>query len=498
MESYEEQYTRLLNEIEKLARSFLEAKFNSLQELWDIEIALVNYQSGLWKAIDSEQAIQQEAKRKKAEIVSTKRGEWIPQAQQLDAKIKQADDRIKIYQHAHQLSRQLGDAFAWGILGDWLLPLTKKPSGPTHDGHNLPKDHGLTGMLAIAQSLSAVGAGFPILHDITNCLCIGDITFYSPDKDHSTIEVKTHLKDQSEGNLTLDVETHIIALKGSNDINKWRIIDERIPKSPSFSDKADERVRSQYSNQQSPRKKRQIERMGEAKVWQSTPVNQVCELANHSKGITIDYQPDETTHNWQIVRELIIKARVDGIASCAVDNALVYVVIYQNSPLTYPWSKDPLKSIVRSSDKVIADTFSILYSEKEKNRLWIPNGSCPLDVIPFFLYSLPIDMIIDIMWGRLSIGVVANLGKIVAALEATGLEVKLPKDEKDFGQFFLPMSAQRVLPDGRIIQIELHQMRDLALKMFYEFLSLPGFVRLMSKVVKNLEEHVSKNEEQEI
>ena len=51
---------------------------------------------------------------------------------------------------------------------------------------------------------------------------------------------------------------------------------------------------------------------------------------------------------------------------------------------------------------------------------------------------------------------------------------------------------------NRIAKIELHQTRAFVLKMFYEFLSLPGFVRLMSKVVKNIEEHVSENGVQEI
>ncbi len=500
MESYEEQYSRLLNEIEKLARPLLEIKFNSIQELWQIETDLVNYQSTLQKAIASEQAIQREAKKKKTEIVSTKPEGWIAQVSQLDAEAKQADDRIKIYQHAYKLSRQLGDAFAWALLGDWLIPLTKKTPEPTHDGHELPKEHGLKGMLAIAESLCAAGAGFPILHDMTNCLCTGDITFYSPDCNHTTMEVKTHLIDQKGGILTLDVETHIPALINSDEAKKWRAIHDRIPKlpTPAFVSKADEQVAPPFRRQLDRRLKRQFERMRQAKIWQFAPPNQIVIFDDHKKGITIYNQQDENTYNWGIVRDLVIKARADGIASCAVDNAFVYTAVYKNSPPTYPWLQGLIQNVVQSSDTVIADTLSILYpaSEKEKNRLWVPVGVPTSDVLPFFLYPLPIDVIMDIMWGRLALAVVANLGKIVAALEEIGLDAKVPKSEKEFQSFFLPISATRSLADNTVVKIELHQMHTIGLKLIYEFLSLHGFVRLVAEMVKSAEEQASKQREQ--
>ncbi len=500
MESCEELYARLLNEIEKLARPFLEVKFTSIQELWQIEVDLVNYQSALQRAIDNEQIIQREVKGKKAGIVSTKPEGWIPQLQLLDAEVKQTDDRIKTYQHAYQLSRQLGDAFAWALLGDWLIPLTKKPSDPTHDGHGLPKEHGLKGMLAIAESLCAAGAGFPILHDMTNCLCTGDITFYDPDGNHSTMEVKTHLKDQSGGRLTLDIETHIPSLINSDEAKKWRAINDRIPKLPSrtFISEADEQVRPPFRRQLDPRLKRQFERMKQAKIWQSMPPHQIVMLNDHHKGISIYHQQDDETHNWGIVRDLVVKARTDGIASCAVDSAFVYSAIYQNSPLAYPWLQGLTRNLVQSSDSVIADTLSILYPapEKEKNRLWVPVGVPPSDVLPFFLYPLPLDVIMDIMWGRLAIAVVANLGKIVAALQEIGLDAKVPKSEKEFQGTFLPISATRRLADNTIVKIELHQMHTIGLKLIFEFLSLHGFVRLVTEMVKVAEEQANNQREQ--
>ena len=89
-----------------------------------------------------------------------------------------------------------------------------------------------------------------------------------------------------------------------------------------------------------------------------------------------------------------------------------------------------------------------------------------------------------------------HLGKIVAALEEIGLDAKVPKSEKEFQSFFLPISATRSLADNIIVKIELHQMHTIGLKMFYEFLSLQGFVRLVAEMVKSAEEQASKQREQ--
>jgi hypothetical protein len=500
MESCEELYFRLLNELEKLARLLIEVNFTSIQELWQIEIDLINYQSALQQAIDNEQARQREVKGKKVGIVSTRPEGWIALLQQLDAEAKQAGDRIKTYQHAYQLSRRLGDAFAWALLGDWLVPLTKKPSEPTHDGHGLPREHGLKGILAIAESLCAAGAGFPILHDMTNCLCTGDITFYSPDGNHTTIEVKTHLKEQSGGLLKLDVETHFPALLNSNEADKWRAIHDHIPKLPSpvFTDEIDEQVAARPRRQLDRRLKRQFERMRQAKIWQSMPTRQMFELDDRHKGISIDHQQDAKTYNWEIVLDPALKARANGIASCAVENAFVYTAIYENCPLTYPWLQGLTRNPIQSSDSVTADTLSILYpiSEKEKNRLWVPVGVPPSDTLPFFLYPLPTDVIIDIMWGRLAIAVVANLGKIVAALEAIGLDAKVPESKKEFEQFFLFISTTRSLANNQFVKMELHQMHTIGLKMIFEFLSLQGFVRLVSEMVQATEAQAITQREQ--
>jgi hypothetical protein len=58
--------------------------------------------------------------------------------------------------------------------------------------------HGAEGTLAIATGLSQRGWGFPLIHDITDVLRIGDITFIRPRQtpEFVTVEVKTRLLNE--------------------------------------------------------------------------------------------------------------------------------------------------------------------------------------------------------------------------------------------------------------------------------------------------------------
>lgn len=491
MESYEEQYFRLLSEIEKIARPFLEAQFNSIQEVWQIETDLIKYQIALQEAISNEQAAKLKARSKIAKIVSIKQGNWKPQVQLFDEEIKHTDNRIKVYEHAYQLSRQFGDAIAWALLGDWLIPLTQLPqgpSGPSSDGHRLPSDHGLNGMFAIAEGLCAAGAGFPILHDMTNCLRTGDITFYSLDGNHTTVEIKTHLKDRSEGILSLEVDAHsIYSLTSSNDSDKWNAINDNIPKLPQISLPPEVVNTSRLSHQLDPRLKRQVERMKQAKIWQSMPPNMLFKIGDHDEGIVIHNPLNGNTHHWEIVRELIIKAKADNVASRIVDNAFVYTAVYNDSPLEYPWIQGLVQQDTDTAqlgaESIKACLPSILCPEREMNYIWMVPGSVSPNALPFFLYSLPIDVIMDIMWGRLAISVTVNLGKIVTALEEIGLDARVPSTKEEFASSFLPVSLKTHLADNRTIRIDLH-IRPVVAKIIDEFLSLMGFVEQVSELVK--------------
>jgi hypothetical protein len=77
-------------------------------------------------------------------------------------------------------ARRFGDALAWVLLhGDRsiILPLAENQRVPVP-----PDDERWQGVLALAFSMAKAGYGFPLLHDMTDILRIGDIPFVRPGK----------------------------------------------------------------------------------------------------------------------------------------------------------------------------------------------------------------------------------------------------------------------------------------------------------------------------
>jgi len=402
----------------------------------------------------------------------------------LETKRKQVDNRIAIYRHAYKLSRQLGDAFAWVFLKEDIMPLSEIPLN-SHDGHKVSDEHSLKGLLAIAETLANSGAGFPILHDVTNCLRVGDITFYSPGEDPATIEVKTHLRGSHEGMMSLIVETHQIEMKN----NVRRSIMGSIPKNVPLSSKIeDDKFKAlQLPTQLEERLQRQIERMKRAKIWQSMPNDQPFELGDREEGIKIFMHSEEELHHWDMVQELSIKAKRDGLAMCVVDDAFAYLVVYRESPIAYPWVRgtepDIYEDLADLPSYLVAS--SLLYPEPEKNKLWVPiTNKLEPYILPFYLYPFAMDVIMDIMWGRLAICVTVNLGKLVIALQNVGIDARLPKNNDEFSRLFLPAFVKVSLPDSKQVLIELRNLHFYGQKIVHEFLSLKGFVEYVSLMAK--------------
>ncbi len=116
-------------------------------------------------------------------------------------------DRVAVLVHAFRLSRCLGDALAWYLLGfneRAIVTLSLNDRS-----RSLPDEPAVLGMLSLAQGLASDGLGVPVLHDITNCLRIGDISLYRPGREIVTVEVKTRASAE-QGRTRLDVEGHSI------------------------------------------------------------------------------------------------------------------------------------------------------------------------------------------------------------------------------------------------------------------------------------------------
>jgi hypothetical protein len=84
--------------------------------------------------------------------------------------------------------RCVGDALAWRVFGfqrQQIIALCQNAPPGVWAGKK-----GIAAELAVVEQARAVGQ-FAILHDLTNCLRIGDVTVFTPDGDPETIEVKS-------------------------------------------------------------------------------------------------------------------------------------------------------------------------------------------------------------------------------------------------------------------------------------------------------------------
>jgi hypothetical protein len=154
-----------LTKLEELVRRFFDHHFESAQDLWKVEVDLALYQIDLRNQIRKEEDWQKETKRKASKIASNKDNGWKDILQQLHQDLGHSDQRIDILKHAHMLSKQFGDAFAWVFLkGDVAKIAALAINAPNP---SIPEGLSLQAMLGVAEGLSNAGAGFPLIHDVT-------------------------------------------------------------------------------------------------------------------------------------------------------------------------------------------------------------------------------------------------------------------------------------------------------------------------------------------
>ena len=133
------------------------------------------------------------------------------------------------------------------------------------------------------------------------------------------------------------------------------------------------------------------------------------------------------SHHWDIANEAAKGAKANGYASQVVDGAFLYVAIYSDSPLSYPWSQD---IDIPSLEKIPTDLVnsSIFFTDPTKNALWFGStwshitNEAPSHVYPLFLHPFPIDLLLDMVRGRLFLVIFVNLGKVTEAIQRAGYE----------------------------------------------------------------------------
>lgn len=487
---------RKLNEIhisklEKLARRLLTSKSRTPASIWKFQVDLIHYQLDIRRAITKQKSRKDKIKARVANAVNAKRGDWKQRLRLLQHQIKDADRTIQILRSVLKHARQIGDALAYLFFaGDEkkLAPLSQNSS------NELPEDEiSLKGMLGVAESYFRAGAGYPLIHDATNILRVGDITFCdvaNPNDDPLTIEVKTKT-DRIEGNIAhLNVNVFAAATQQKFVETSQRLTRKSASKTTS---------RSRKAFQPDDRLQRQVKRMSDVRELQLTEHGKVVGERGEGKVplMSIRILANRADHHWKELREVLLKAKEKGFAALPVDDAFLYFATYTEKSFGDVFSEtkelpfgdqfsEAVKQIPMSSDKEKNAIFFMLSMEHFTREL-------PARYRPYLWYEIPIDLKMDILWGRLFSGVVVNLGKIVEGLEAVGLNVEML--EEDPSQVPFLRVRRQFEYDGDLYEVGGPVPPELIGRIGFEYLSLPAFVDHVKQIIDNSAEIITAQKE---
>lgn len=419
---------KYLTRLEKLVRLFIGRRFTSADDLWNLQMELLDLQREI-----------------QVSITATKSA----------ARVRKPSSELEMLRYLRFQARRFGDAFAWTMLRldrQLIHPLGENQRVPTP-----PDDDGAKGMLALGSILAQKGWGFPLLHDITDCLRIGDMTFIKPDNDPVTVEVKSRVVSDEltdGGTRELTYQASVISAAEPPDI---REATERVPKStadaptPTFDDRAE----------------RQFQRLGSALAHQTAKSGSIRDIDGKALVTTEVNQGPSHFHE---VQRIARKARRNGFASVALEDAFLYVAIYDENGLSADRLGDAFSHV---SEQLM--TSGILDEETpDLNSLLIL--SMPDDPalnakyhIPYFLFDLPQSTRIDMLRRRMILLNIVNAGRVSMAIEEAGYNVRHPTGRNDLGGESLVVSASVEDEGGRSYLVELHSLQRHIEQMILEF-----------------------------
>jgi hypothetical protein len=338
---------------------------------------------------------------------------------------RSAGDELRELRRARWHARRLGDAFAWIVLGfdrKFIYPLG------CNDPVAIPLDaHSHRGVEVSAMSASERW-GFPILHDITDCLRIGDVTFVLPGDVRSTIEVKTQVlseEKEPDGRVRLEYQVHIAAMAQPPQL---RFAGQSLPteRADSLANHADEPsgVASRPARRIDERFERQLRRLNVARQHQDAPVGSVREI-DGTRVVTTAVDGSAWAENADVLQRVVRRARRNGYACEPVDDTFLYGAFYDADGLEI----DRLHLLMESLPRDLVDSGVLINDEPSRNSLGLytipaePHRG-PQQYLPYYLLPIPRTAVHDILHGRMILFNLVNVGRIAEALEAEGFVVR--------------------------------------------------------------------------
>lgn len=430
-----------LRRIERIFKRLMAGKYENASSLWTIQLDLL--------------ALQREIQ---AEISSVKAN--------FDGRDRK-HERLRLLRHARASARRLGDTFAWLVLGadrQLIFPLAENSHVPVST-----EGHGSRGVDIVAAHLAHSGWGFPLLHDLTDILRIGDVTFVKP-KDGKivtkTIEVKTRMVAQKAANDGWIEYKYDVTAVMPGPLESSSLVP---PAAASIGPVSDGSTKpSGVPRPLDERASRQIRRMSRAFARQSAKGGEVFEV-DGEKMLAVNSESNAPSH-WKVLRRVIRNSRMAGYASESVENTFMYGAFYDGDGLT-----SEIATAAATLPKDLVNSGILIPDGGSRNSILVnsmppPDSKGPQLFLPYFLYAIPRRAVADLLYGRLAIFILTNPGRIVMAIEDAGFEVSVPSGKRnDLTASSLVVSYRFVGGDGIGRVAEIHNAASSALEMIYEF-----------------------------
>ncbi|MDQ6933907.1 MAG: hypothetical protein M3130_01160 [Actinomycetota bacterium] len=309
-------------------------------------------------------------------------------------------------------ARHLGDTLAWLV-----LRLDRQRIETLGENDPVPiaqRSRDSEALLALVDNLASRGWGFPLLHDVTDCLRIGDVTFVRVDDvgdPYTTLEVKSHMVSATP---TGDGETeeleYQVSLIGAREFDPDT--GRHVAVSPAELKVTTPRTRAD----------RQALRMHQSALkMNSASTGLVTGLPQPSIAVHLE---TDASSDWRMVRRLIRQAHREGCSGEAADDTFFYAAIYQRGGLTPEGVKafGQLESLKRWSAKE---------PESQGQRviqMWdVPTQRARFASpgLPFWLFDIPFSARLEILRGELLFMCMTDLSRLCDALNADGHDVEL-------------------------------------------------------------------------
>ncbi len=490
-DTYVAMYDAHLARLESLVRRLLPLEKLALLDPWALQLELLDYHFELQMAIKAENDAKAVIGARIVGFARSGQGDVNEQSlRSLQGRLDGIKHRIEIHNHVLRLARCIGDAVAWLVLGHNRRYIVLHAENAPHG--NVPPRESVVAMVETAKGLSS-RYGYPILHDLTNWLRIGDLTFVSTDGQPICYEVKAQQPIDVEGGklYVMSAEGFSMAPDSSTTTPPEVALDEP------FDKQVDQVTEESLLNDVMPRRVRQLRRMHDARVLFDAEPNTTVSVRGQDRMMGA-YPRGDGDYHFDVMNQVVNAAMRDNYSSCVVDDALLYFAVRTDKPVWYPWQA---RQDLPHCDQLVADALvGGLWDPKGHDTLYTHlggtwehlGGGLPPHVKPFLLYQyLPLEAKVEILHGRLTVGVWLDLRRVYEALVAIGVDARLPANSDEVNVALIPVSVTTTLPDGRRIIRDLDVVRWLGWELIHHCLSLPAFAREVEQIVEQVAERDS-------